>query len=100
MRPSHSDRVPAGILFGDMKGSTASAERNEFDAVGTIREYLQLIEATVRDFSPRSFIPKSEGDGFMARFPNAHVMVECGMALRQSFVGHGWKVRLGGRSVE
>ena len=57
---SHADRVPAGILFGDMKGSTASAERAEFEAVGVIRDYLRLIETTVRSFSPHFFKVKSE----------------------------------------
>jgi len=96
----HADRVPAGILFGDLKGSTAAAEVDELRAVKVLQDYLELIAETVEAFSPRYFKIKAESDGFMARFATAHVMVQCGMALKNQFLKRGWKVRLGGNYVE
>jgi hypothetical protein len=97
---SEADRVPAAILFGDMKGSTAAAEKDELATVKVLRGYLALIETTVRHYSPRFYKVKAESDGFMARFANAHVMVECGIAPQQAFRERQWKVRLGGNCVE
>jgi class 3 adenylate cyclase len=97
---SHADRVPAGILFGDMKGSTAAAEKDEVSAVRVLRDYLAFVHDTVHRFSPRFYKVKAESDGFMARFANAHAMVECGIALQEGFLERQWKVRLGGNYVE
>jgi len=97
---THADRVPAGILFGDIKGSTDAAEKDEIGTVQTTRQYISLVESAVKSFSPRFFKVKTEGDGFLARFANAHVMVECGMALQTVFRERGWKVRLGGHHAE
>lgn len=97
---THDKRDPAGILFGDMKGSTEAAEYDEERAVEALREYHRVIEEIARSHNPAFFKIKAEGDGFMSLFINAHVMVECGFALKEEFEKRGWRVRLGGHYGE
>src|SRR5438445_9985086 len=66
------DRVPAGILFGDLKGSTAEAEHDEPSTVAKLREYLGIVNDAAKRFGPNFYKVKSEGDGFMATFATAH----------------------------
>jgi TolB-like protein len=94
------DRVPAGILFGDMKGSTAEAEIDEPSSVAKLREYLGIVNDAAKRFGPNFYKVKSEGDGFMATFATAHCMVECGFAVQEEFRRRGWQVRLGGHYGE
>jgi class 3 adenylate cyclase/TolB-like protein len=95
-----SDRVPVGILFGDMKGSTEEAERDEKSSVAKLREYERIISETAQRFGPSFYKVKTEGDGFMATFANAHTMVEYGSAVQDEFRARSWQVRLGGHYGE
>ena len=97
---SDGERVPAAILFGDMKGSTAEAEADEQSTVAKLREYEAVINEAARRFGPSFYKVKSEGDGFMATFATAHCMVECGFAVQEEFRRRGWHVRLGGHYGE
>ena len=92
--------VSLGILFGDIKGSTAEAEVDERAAVAKLREYEQVVNRTVKKYSPNYYKVRYEGDGFMAVFDTAMSMVECGIAIRNEFLGRGWHVRLGGHFGE
>jgi class 3 adenylate cyclase len=65
-----------------------------------LKEYIRVVQDTVQSHSPLFSKIKTESDGFMARFPNAHVMVECGIHLKREFVARGWRIRLGGHYVE
>ena len=94
------ERVPAAILFGDMKGSTAEAEADEQSTVVKLRAYEAVINEAARRFGPSFYKVKSEGDGFMATFATAHCMVECGFAVQEEFRRRGWHVRLGGHYGE
>ncbi len=98
--PTDEDRVPAGILFGDMKGSTEEAESDEKSTVGKLREYERIVHDTAKGFGPSFYKVKSEGDGFMATFATAHAVVACGFAVQQEFRRRGWQVRLGGHYGE
>jgi class 3 adenylate cyclase/TolB-like protein len=95
-----SDRVPAGILFGDMKGSTEEAELDEKSTIVKLREYERIINEIANRFGPNFYKVKTEGDGFMATFASAHIMVACGLAVQQEFCRRGWQVRLGGHYGE
>src|SRR5262249_58978130 len=94
--PGTGDRVPAGILFGDMKGSTHEAELDEQSSVEKLREYERIVSQTAASFGPNFYKVRNEGDGFMAIFTTAHAMVECGFTVQQEFRRRGWQVRLGG----
>ena len=94
------ERVPAAILFGDMKGSTAEAEVDEPSTVAKLRAYEAVVNEAARRFGPSFYKVKSEGDGFMATFATAHCMVECGFAVQEEFRRRGWHVRLGGHYGE
>jgi len=96
----HGDRVGLAILFGDLKGSTEEAERDEPSTVVKLREYGNVINAAATRFAPELYKVKHEGDGFMATFSTAHCMVECGFAVQQEFLRRGWHVRLGGHYGE
>jgi class 3 adenylate cyclase/TolB-like protein len=91
-----ADRVPAGILFGDLKGSTEEAELDEQSSIAKLHEYERIINHAARRFGPNFYKLKTEGDGFMATFGTAHCMVECGVEVQQEFRRRGWHVRLGG----
>jgi len=93
-------RVPAGILFGDLKGSTEEAEVDEVSTVEKLREYERVVNETAESLGPDFYKVKTEGDGFMATFASAHAMVECGFAVQQEFRRRGWQVRLGGHYGE
>lgn len=93
-------RLPVGILFGDMKGSTEEAELDEASAVAKLREYETVLQSTSQRCGANFYKVKYEGDGFMATFATAHSMVECGVAVRREFQNRGWKVRLGGHYGE
>src|SRR5262249_44746356 len=90
------DRGPAGILFGDLKGSTHEAELDEQSSVEKLREYERIVSQTAASFGPNFYKVRNEGDGFMAIFTTAHAMVECGFTVQQEFRRRGWQVRLGG----
>jgi len=98
--PGSDARVPAGILFGDMKGSTEEAELDERASVDKLREYERIVNQTAASFGPNFYKVKTEGDGFMATFATAHAMVECGFAVQREFRQRGWQVRLGGHYGE
>src|SRR5262245_14908915 len=92
--------IAVGILFGDMKGSTAEAEADEEGTVAKLREYERVVNRTVQQFSPSHYKVRYEGDGFMAVFDTAKCMVECGVAIRDEFRKRQLEVRLGGHFGE
>src|SRR5205814_1186542 len=71
-KTSTAGRVPRGILFGDMKGSTEEAEYDERSTVHKLRQYERIINETAKGFGPSFYKVKTEGDGFMATFATAH----------------------------
>ncbi|MBI1730972.1 tetratricopeptide repeat protein [Candidatus Acetothermia bacterium] len=72
----------AAIMFTDLVGYSALADRNETLAIQLLREHEELVGSQVEAFSGRKI--KSTGDGFLIEFSSALQAVECALALQSA----------------
>ena len=72
----------AAIMFVDMVGYTAFANRNEAQALRSLKRLTQQIETVAGRYDGRNV--KSLGDGFLLECPGTLAAVQCGLELHRS----------------
>lgn len=79
-------RQLAVIMFTDMVGFTALAQRSEPLALRLLREQRALVRRRLRPFGGREV--KTIGDGFLIRFDSALHATQCALAIQQDLHAH------------
>ena len=77
-----STRRLAAIMFTDLVGSTAAAQRDEKAALALQVEHERLLRPIFQEFGGREI--KSTGDGFLVEFESALRAVECAIEAQRS----------------
>ncbi len=77
----------AAIMFTDMVGYSALAQRDETRAVRLVNTQRELLRPIFRAHEGREV--KTIGDGFLVEFPSALHAVECAVATQQRLLEHG-----------
>jgi class 3 adenylate cyclase len=88
------------IMFSDIEGSTAMADRlGDARFMEVLREHNDIVRERIKAFA--GFEVKSEGDGFMVAFQSARKALECAAAVQKALAdrngtaGEPVKVRMG-----
>lgn len=77
----NQQRHLAAILFTDIVGYTAMMQKNEDDAVRTMKRYTTVLQKAVRDHN--GHILNDFGDGNLCSFPSATEAVQCAVELQK-----------------
>ena len=77
----------AAIMFTDMVGYSALAQRDETRAVHLVNTHRELLRPVFRAHEGREV--KTMGDGFLVEFPSALHAVECAVATQRRLLEHG-----------
>lgn len=78
-------RQLAVIMFTDMVGFTALAQRSEAQALRLLHQHRALVRRVLPRFGGREV--KTIGDGFLIRFSSALHAIECAVAIQQQTGG-------------
>lgn len=79
-------RTLAAIMFTDLVGYSALAQRNEALALALLAESQRLLRAQFPGFHGREV--KSTGDGFLVEFPNALEATQCAVEIQSAIAAH------------
>jgi adenylate cyclase len=98
--PTEQRRL-AAIMFTDMVGYSALAQRNEVLALALLHEQQRLLRATFAPHGGREI--KTTGDGFLVEFTSALEAVRCAIQIQRALVEYnasaapqrGIEVRIG-----
>ncbi|MBI3416600.1 MAG: hypothetical protein HY043_15005 [Verrucomicrobia bacterium] len=79
-------RKLAAIMFTDMVGYSALAQRDEKLALELLDEQQKLIRPNLPQFGGREV--KTTGDGFLVEFPSALAACECAIQIQETLAQH------------
>ncbi|MBI1813481.1 MAG: tetratricopeptide repeat protein [Deltaproteobacteria bacterium] len=84
MLTENEHRKLAAIMFTDMVGYSALAQRNEALSLALLHEQQQLVRPIFAQYSGREV--KSTGDGFLVEFGSALQAVHCAIEIQKGMV--------------
>jgi class 3 adenylate cyclase len=82
MSAAEGQRKLAAIMFTDMVGFSALAQRNEARAIELLEEHRRLVRTVLPKHGGREV--KTTGDGFLLEFPSALAAIQCAVAIQQA----------------
>src|SRR5215470_9524573 len=82
MSASTEQRKLAAIMFTDMVGYSALAQRNEALALELLEEHRRIVRAILPQHGGHEV--KTIGDGFLIEFSSALAATQCAVALQQA----------------
>jgi tetratricopeptide (TPR) repeat protein len=83
LRPHAAPDGTVTIMFSDIEGSTAMADRlGDTKFMEVLREHNAIVRKQIK--AHNGFEVKSEGDGFMLAFQSARKALDCAIAIQQA----------------
>jgi class 3 adenylate cyclase len=83
LKPHAAPDGTVTIMFSDIEGSTAMADRlGDTKFMEVLREHNAIVRKQIK--AHNGFEVKSEGDGFMLAFQSARKALDCAMAIQQA----------------